>query len=66
MSSIEQGKNSSSFYITLKPFPHLDGRFVIFGEVTEGMDVLKKASNFGSPSGKSRIPINIEDCGELK
>lgn len=32
----------SQFYITLGTFPHLDGQYTIFGEVTEGMEVAKK------------------------
>ena len=32
----------SQFYICLAPAPFLDGKYTVFGEVTEGMDVVKK------------------------
>jgi peptidyl-prolyl cis-trans isomerase B (cyclophilin B) len=32
----------SQFYICLAPAPFLDGQYTVFGEVTEGMDVVKK------------------------
>jgi len=32
----------SQFYIIIEPRPGLDGKFVIFGQVTSGMDVVRK------------------------
>jgi cyclophilin family peptidyl-prolyl cis-trans isomerase len=46
--------------------PWLDGRHVVFGKVTEGMDVLKKLEAQGTPRGTPRAPATIKDCGELK
>ena len=31
---------SAQFYIALKPLPELDGRYAVFGRVTEGMEVV--------------------------
>lgn len=32
--------NSSQFFITFGPTPHLDGKHVVFGEVVKGLEIL--------------------------
>lgn len=44
--TLNPGRRSSGsqFYICLKPIPALDGKYTVFGHVTEGMDVLDTLS----------------------
>ena len=44
----------------------LDGKHVVFGNVTEGMDVVKMMEGYGSQSGRTSKTMEIADCGELK
>ena len=47
------------------PTPHLNGRHCVFGQVIQGMDVVKKIESYGSQSGKTKAEIKIVDCGQL-
>jgi len=40
--SAEPNSGNTEIYVCLAPRPHLDGRFTVFGQVIEGMDVLEK------------------------
>ena len=58
--------NGSQFFISFAATPIRDGRNVVFGSVTKGLDVLKliEAGNKGV-SGKPPVPVTITKCGQL-
>ncbi|CAG9311510.1 unnamed protein product [Blepharisma stoltei] len=65
MGNLGPNCNSSLFIVTTKPAPLLDGRNVVFGEVIEGYDVVKKIESKGSLDGTQSAKVVISDSGEL-
>jgi cyclophilin family peptidyl-prolyl cis-trans isomerase len=47
--------NGSQFYVCLTPMPKLDGKYTVFGEVLEGLDVLESISN--QPTDSNDFPL---------
>jgi cyclophilin family peptidyl-prolyl cis-trans isomerase len=59
--------NSSQFFITMqKDLSYLDGKNVVFGRVTEGIEILKKIEKWGSKSGETTKKVTINNCGVYK
>merc|ERR1712138_230720 len=65
MANAGPNTNGSQFFLTTVKTEWLDGKHVVFGSVTEGMDVVKKVEQVGSQSGKTAQPVMIADCGQL-
>ncbi|WP_326721437.1 MULTISPECIES: peptidylprolyl isomerase [unclassified Streptomyces] len=65
MANAGPNTNGSQFFITTVVTDWLDGKHVVFGEVTEGLDLVKKIEGYGSRSGTPSTPIVIESSGVL-
>ncbi len=66
MANAGPNTNGSQFFITTVETPWLDGKHVVFGRVTEGLEVVKAIEALGSRSGTTRAKIVIKDSGEVK
>jgi peptidylprolyl isomerase len=58
--------NGSQFFITTAPAPNLNGYYVAFGEVVDGLDVVKIIERYGSSSYSPTAKIVITECGLLE
>lgn len=68
VSGYKQGANSttSQFLITFGPVPSLDDRFVVFGQVVQGMSVVRDIQKVPIDANyRPLVPIRIFNCGEI-
>ena len=71
MANSGKNSNSSQFFVTLTDdagvLKKLEGRYVVFGRVVEGFEVLERLNEVGSDdmSGVPKEVVVIKDCGEV-
>jgi len=64
MANAGPNTNGSQFFLCTSKTQWLDGKHVVFGNVTKGMDVVEAMEKVGSSSGKTEREVIIVDCGE--
>jgi peptidylprolyl isomerase len=65
MANAGPNTNGSQFFVTTVKTPWLDGKHVVFGEVVEGQDLVKKIEGLGSQSGRPSAKIKIAKSGTV-
>merc|ERR1712136_466613 len=67
MANAGPNTNGAQFFITTVPTPHLDGKHVVFGKVSDSksMDVVKAIEALGSETGETKKKIEIAKSGLL-
>lgn len=63
MANAGANTNGSQFFITTIVTDWLDNKHVVFGEVVEGMDIVKQVEALGSRNGSTKAKITIAKSG---
>merc|ERR1719162_992395 len=66
MANSGPNSNGSQFFITFKGTPWLNGHHVVFGEVLDGIDIVKQLEQIGSDSGAPSKTAVITNSGLIQ
>jgi peptidyl-prolyl isomerase H (cyclophilin H) len=57
--------NGCQFFITCAPTDFLDDKHVVFGQVVEGLKVVRMVENVAvGPNNKPKMAVVISECGQ--
>merc|ERR1711939_1023980 len=65
MANAGPNTNGSQFFICTVKTAWLDGKHVVFGNISKGMDVVKAIEKVGSQTGQCSQQVEIVNCGQL-
>lgn len=66
MANAGKDTNGSQFFVTTVLTPWLDGRHVVFGEVVDGMNIIRKIENLETkPGDRPKDDVLIANSGSL-
>jgi len=65
MANSGPNSNSSQFFLCTAKTEWLDGKHVVFGNVTKGFEIVKAIEAVGSRAGKTSQKVEVVDCGQL-
>lgn len=67
MANSGKNSNTSQFFVILTDaeaqLAKINGKFVVFGQLIDGWEVLERLDRVGTGDGMPREPVWIEDCG---
>ncbi|KAG7362753.1 peptidyl-prolyl cis-trans isomerase [Nitzschia inconspicua] len=65
MANAGPNTNGSQFFICTDTTSWLDGKHVVFGQVVDGLDVVKAIEAVGSGSGATKAKVVVDASGQL-
>jgi len=69
MANAGKNSNTSQFFLVLASDPaqlrKIEGKYVVFGSVVEGLEVLDRLDEVGAKDGTPTTEVWVDDCGMI-